>query len=168
MQNIIFVHGLESSGKGFKGRLLKSVFPDILTPDFKKSNEKIPMYELLEYRMAELNTILLEKKPWVIIASSFGGLMGMIFLLQNPSYVKKLILLAPFIVSRKLKPSMYKPVNVPVIVYHGKNDNVVQYKPARERAQHFFTNLEYNIVDDDHLLHNTVKSINWQKIIQNT
>lgn len=168
MQNIIFVHGLESSGHGFKGRFLKSLFPNILTPDFKRSNEYIPMYELLDYRMAELNAILLEKKPWVIIASSFGGLMAAIFVLENPNRVCQLVLLAPFIVSRKLKPRIYKPVDVPVIVYHGKNDKVVNYKSARERAQHFFTSLEYNIVDDDHKLKNTVKSINWQKIIQNT
>jgi len=168
MQNIIFVHGLESSGHGFKGRFLKKIFPDILTPDFKRSNEFIAMYELLDYRMAELNAILLEKKLWVIIASSFGGLMAAIFVLENPNRVCQLVLLAPFIVSRKLKPRMYKPVDVPVIVYHGKNDKVVNCKSARERAQHFFTNLEYNIVDDDHKLKSTVKSINWQKIIQNT
>jgi pimeloyl-ACP methyl ester carboxylesterase len=168
MQNIIFVHGLESSGQGFKGRFLKSIFPDILTPDFKKSDEGIPMYELLKYRMVELNAILNSKKSWIIIGSSFGALMSVIFVLKNPHKVRQLILLAPFIVSRKLKPNMYKPVDVPVKIFHGKNDRIVPYKPARERAQHFFTNLEYNIVDDNHLLHSTVKSLNWQKIILNT
>ena len=166
MQNIIFVHGLESSGHGFKGRFLKKLFPDILTPDFKKSNGIIPMYELLEYRMTELNAILNSKEFWIIIGSSFGGLMGSLYTLQNPNNVSKLILLAPFIVSRKLKPYMYKPVDVPVKVYHGKNDNIVPYKSARVRAQYFFTNIEYNVVDDDHLLHSTVKSLNWQKIIR--
>ena len=79
-----------------------------------------------------------------------------------------MILLAPFLVSRKLIPHLYKPINIPVIVYHGKNDKVVRYKMARERAKKFFTNLKYKIVDDDHRLKSTVKSINWQKIIQNT
>ncbi len=168
MQNIIFVHGLESSGQGFKGRFLKSVFPDILTPDFKKSDENIPMYELLEYRMAELNAILNSKKFWIIIGSSFGGLMASLIALSKPYKVSKLILLAPFLVSRKLKPSFYKAVDVPVIVYHGKNDTTVPYKPARERARYFFTNLEYNIVDDDHMLHQTVKAINWHNLILNS
>jgi len=168
MQNIIFIHGLESSGQGFKGRFLKTLFPNILTPDFKKVDENISMYELLEYRMTELNAILNSKKCWIIIGSSFGALMGAIFVLENPHKVCQLILLAPFIVSRKLKTYMYKPVDVPVKVYHGKNDRIVHYKPARERAQYFFTNLEYNIVDDDHRLHNTVKSLAWQKIILNT
>ncbi|MHA2267663.1 MAG: alpha/beta fold hydrolase [Promethearchaeota archaeon] len=165
MQNIIFIHGLESSGHRFKGRFLKTILPDILTPDFKKADKKIPMYELLNYRMVELNAILNSKKQWIMIGSSFGGLMASLYTLQNPSNVKQLILLAPFIVSRKLRLNMYKPVDVPVTVYHGKNDTTVRYKPTRERAQHFFSNLEYNIVDDDHFLHKTVTSINWKKLI---
>ena len=166
MQNIIFVHGLESSGQGFKGRFLKSVFPDILTPDFKKSDENIPMYELLEYRMAELNAILNSKKFWIIIGSSFGGLMASLIALSKPYKVSKLILLAPFLVSRKLKPSFYKAVDVPVIVYHGKNDKVVPFKPAQERAQKLFKNLTYNLVDDDHKLHHTVQNIDWLSLVQ--
>jgi alpha-beta hydrolase superfamily lysophospholipase len=123
------------------------------------------MYELLEYRMAELNDILGSKKSWTIIGSSFGGLMGCLWSLQNPNNVNQLILLAPFLVSRKLKPQMYRPINIPVIVYHGKNDKVVRYKMARERAKIFFTNLKYNIVDDDHKLKNTTKLIDWKEII---
>ena len=45
----IFIHGLESSGKGFKGRFFKEIFPEILTPDFRG--------ELFE-RMSELKKIL--------------------------------------------------------------------------------------------------------------
>ncbi len=46
MNNIIFVHGLESSGQGYKGIFLKRMFPDILTPDFKEFNPNILMYDL--------------------------------------------------------------------------------------------------------------------------
>jgi len=168
MQNIIFVHGLESSGKGFKGRLLKKIFPNIHTPDFKEFNPDISMYDLLKARMIELNSILNTKKNWIIIGSSFGGLMSVLYALQIPTNVKQLILLAPFLVSRKLKLNMYKPVDIPVTVYHGVNDKVVPYKPARERARYFFTNLEYNIVDDDHMLHKTVKAIDWHNLILNS
>ena len=62
---------------------------------------------------------------------------------------------------------MYKPINIPVIVYHGKNDKVVRYKMARERAKIFFTNLKYKIVDDDHGLKSTLKFINWKELILN-
>jgi alpha-beta hydrolase superfamily lysophospholipase len=165
MQNIIFIHGLESSGTGFKARLLREIFPNIHTPTFTESTPDTLMYDLLEVRMSELNTILNTKKKWIIIGSSFGGLMACLFTLNVPYKVIKLILLAPFLVSRKLKPIFYAPVDIPVIVYHGRNDRIVPYKQAQERATKFFTNLEYNIVDDDHSLHKTVKSLNWKKII---
>ena len=165
MRNVVFIHGLESSGKGFKGRFLKNVFQDILTPDFKESTPDITMYDLLKLRMIELNSLLKPRKPWVVIGSSFGGLMGAKYVLENPNNVCQLILLAPSLVSRKLKPHKYDPVDVPVIVYHGKNDKVVPFKPAQERAQKLFKNLSYNLVDDDHKLHKTVKTINWEKLI---
>ena len=31
---IIFIHGYESSGHGFKGNFLRTIFPNIITPDF--------------------------------------------------------------------------------------------------------------------------------------
>ena len=96
MQNIIFVHGLESSGHGFIGRFLKNLFPNILTPDFKKANDYIPMYELLKYRMVELKKILRGRSPWTLIGSSLGGLMVAIYALENPNRVSQLVLLAPF------------------------------------------------------------------------
>ncbi len=167
MPNIIFIHGLESSGHEFKGRLLKSAIPGILTPDFKEFDKKILIYDLFEYRMRELRSILKEKTPWTLIGSSLGGLMAAIAALEDPNKVCQLVLLAPFLLSRKLKPRMYKPIDIPVIAYHGKNDTVVRYKMARERAKIFFTNLKYNIVDDDHKLKSTVKSIDWQKLILN-
>ncbi|MFX1325196.1 MAG: alpha/beta hydrolase [Promethearchaeota archaeon] len=168
MQNVIFIHGLESSGKGFKGRLLQRAIPGIITPDFVKFKPDIAMYDLLELRMDQLRTIIDSKnQPWIIIGSSFGGLMGSLMTLSKPHNVSKLILLAPFLVSRKLKPHFYKPVDVPVIVYHGKNDKIVRFEPSQERAKKFFTNIEYNLVDDDHSLHNTVKLIDWEKLISN-
>jgi len=165
MQNIIFIHGLESTGKGYKARLLKDIFPNIHTPTFTESTPDILMYDLLEIRMSELNSILNTKKKWVIIGSSFGGLMATLFTLNVPYKVIKLVLLAPFLVSRKLKPTLYNPVNIPVIVYHGRNDRIVPYKQAQERATKFFSNLEYHIVDDDHTLHKTVKTLNWNNLI---
>lgn len=36
MQNIIFIHGLKSSGQGFKGRLFQKVIPGCLTPNFEE------------------------------------------------------------------------------------------------------------------------------------
>ncbi|MFW9865784.1 MAG: alpha/beta hydrolase [Candidatus Thorarchaeota archaeon] len=165
MQNIIFIHGLESSGKGFKGKLLKKTFPEILTPDFKAFNPEIPMDELLDIRMKELNLILATKKSWIIIGSSYGGLMATLYTLQNPDKVDRLILLAPFLTSQKLQQFFNRVVEIPVIVYHGRNDKVISHLSSRERAKRLFNNLEYNLVEDDHSLHKTVQIINWGEII---
>jgi len=165
MQNIIFIHGLESSGKGFKGRLFRKIFPRILTPDFKAFDPNISMDELLDIRMQELDLILATKKFWIIIGSSFGGLMATLYTLQNPDKVDRLILLAPFLTSHKLRPFFNKVIEIPVKVYHGKDDNVVPYLPSREKAKLLFSNLVYNIVDDDHSLHKTVQVINWGELV---
>ncbi|MFX0104166.1 MAG: alpha/beta fold hydrolase [Candidatus Hodarchaeota archaeon] len=167
MTNIIFIHGLESSGKGFKGRFLFKVLPGCITPDFEEYNPNISSKLLLEKRMKQLYLILNNKSPWIIIGSSFGGLMGALYTFQNPRNVSKLILLAPVLSIPKLSPKIYSPVNVPVIIFHGKNDKVVPIKQSRALAEKFFTNLVYNIVDDDHFLHKTVKSLNWKKLIEN-
>lgn len=163
--NIIFIHGLESSGKGFKAQYLQEIFPRILTPDFAKFDPEKSLRSLLFERMAQLITILEEKKNWIIIGSSFGGLMAALYTLQNPEKVERLILLAPSFDFDKLVDKKLNPVDIPVVVYHGNNDNVVPLNKSKERAEQFFNNLEYNVVDDDHYLHSTVKKINWKKLL---
>ncbi|MFX1308117.1 MAG: alpha/beta hydrolase [Promethearchaeota archaeon] len=166
-QNIIFIHGLESSGDGFKGLLLRKQLPGCLTPSFKPYIPKISIKKLLNDRMEQLIPILKDKTKWIIIGSSFGGLMGVLFTLKYPLKVSKLILLAPFLSISELIPKNFSPVNIPVIVFHGKNDNVVSINQSLSQAEILFKNLKYNIVDDDHSLHNTVEIIDWQKLIQN-
>lgn len=168
MQNIIFIHGLESSGEGFKARLFKKILPGCLTPNFKKYFKTISYNNLLEIRMAQLISILKEKKSWVIIGSSFGGLIGALYTCQFPKKVDMLILLAPALAASKLDPVKFSPVHVPVVIFHGKYDEIVPIKPTLSRAKQLFTNLKYNIVDDDHLLHSTVKNIDWVKLLKST
>lgn len=164
-KGIIFVHGLESSGKGFKGVYLKKLIAEILTPDFIEFDQKKSINDLLEKRMVQLKSILRERDLWILIGSSFGGLMGALYTLQNPKKVKKLILLAPYLAPSVLDLEKYNPVNVPVIAYHGKNDDVVPLKKSREQAYKLFTNIEYNSTNDDHRLHKTVKKIDWINLI---
>ncbi|MFX1328274.1 MAG: alpha/beta fold hydrolase [Promethearchaeota archaeon] len=166
MQNVIFIHGLESSGKGFKGQLLQKEITECITPDFEKYNPNISIELLLKIRMEQLYTILKDKQPWVIIGSSFGGLMATLYTLKNPEKVSKLILLAPYFLIPELNSKTYSPVNVPVVIFHGKNDRIVSSHQSRKYAEKLFTNLTYNIVDDDHFLHKTVVSIDWKLLIE--
>ncbi|MBD3340074.1 MAG: alpha/beta fold hydrolase [Candidatus Lokiarchaeota archaeon] len=163
--NIIFVHGLESSGHGFKGNLFRKVIPDILTPDLEPYQQRVNLKKLFENRMAQLNDILNKKSKWILIGSSFGGLMSALYTCKNPAKIKGLILLAPLLAIPSLNPQNYPSINVPVIVYHGKNDSVVSWKLSKERAEELFEDIEYNIVDDDHKLERTVKSLDWLGLI---
>ena len=165
MKNIIFIHGLESSGKGFKGVYLKKLIPEILTPDFIEFDQKKSINDLLEKRMVQLKSILRGKNSWILIGSSFGGLMGTLYTLQNPEKVKKLILLAPYLAPSVVDLEKFNPVDVPVIAYHGKNDDVVQFKTSREQAYKLFKNIEYKSTKDDHMLHKTVKKLDWKNLI---
>jgi predicted alpha/beta hydrolase family esterase len=165
-KNIIFIHGMESSGHGFKGNLFRERIPGILTPDFHEYSPEISYRELLKERYEQLIVILKEGEKWRIIGSSFGGLIATLYCLKYPKKVYKLILLAPFLAVPELDPSKYEKVDVPVIVFHGKNDKVISIKKTKPRAEALFNNLKYNIVDDDHMLHPTTESINWLNILE--
>lgn len=168
MLNIIFIHGLESSGDGFKGQYLRKIFPECLTPNFKPYSPKIPIKVLLSERMQQLLQILKGKMHYIIIGSSFGGLMATLYTLKNPSKVLKLILLAPYLSYQGLIPKNSAPIKVPVTIFHGKLDNIVQLNRSKACAEKLFTNLLYNIVDDDHSLQKTVKTLDWEKLIKNS
>ena len=167
MHNIIFIHGLVSSGDGFKGQLLRKTLPRCLTPNFTPFTQHKPIKILFKERMEQLIPILEEKSQWIIIGSSFGGLMATIFTLENPSKVSKLILLAPYLSIPLLDPEVYTSVDVPVLVYHGIYDEIVSFKRSQMLAEKLFTNLIYYKVDDDHTLKKTVKALKWKKIIKN-
>jgi len=147
----MFLHGLESSSQGRKARLLSAL--GVETPDFTGS---------LAERMAQLEPMLGEE-PWLLVGSSFGGLMAALWTLRHPERVSRLILLAPalhrpdFVVSR--------PVAVPTLLVHGERDQVVPHELARERAGLAFTQLRVEWVDDDHRLEATALRMDWPALL---
>jgi pimeloyl-ACP methyl ester carboxylesterase len=154
---LIFIHGLVSSGQGFKGTLFRQLFPDILTPDFEGP---------LQARMNQLSDILSDHPDWTIIGSSFGGLMGTIFTCQNPQRVEKLILLAPALIWPEFANDLPSPVSTPVVIYHGKHDDVIPLNLVRSLAEQVFLKLSFHVVDDDHRLRKTVQSIDWPALLK--
>ena len=154
---IIYLHGSESDSNSGKARQFREWFPGMLTPDFTGS---------FEDRMIQLQPILAGKSDWTIIGSSFGGLMGTVYTCNNPTRVRKLILLAPAILREPFGSFLdVQPASVPVIVIHGTRDDIVPLEAAREVAQTLFTNLSYIVVDDDHRLHKTLHELDWKKIL---
>jgi pimeloyl-ACP methyl ester carboxylesterase len=154
---LIFIHGLESSGQGTKAKLLRKKFPGMLTPDFPGG---------LNERMKILDSILREKTGWTIIGSSFGGLMGALFTCSNPGLVRKLVLLAPALVWPDFAQNPPGQVNVPTVIYHGRQDDLLPLETVRQLAQRAFTNLMFHAVDDDHRLLQTVQNIDWVSLLE--
>jgi pimeloyl-ACP methyl ester carboxylesterase len=115
--------------------------------------------------MAQLTSILSDQSDWIIIGSSLGGLMGTMFTCQHPQQVKKLILLAPALIWPEFTQALPPPVSMPVVIYHGQQDNLVRLDLMRPVAEQIFLNLTFHVVDDDHGLHKTVQAIDWAALL---
>ena len=156
-ENLIFIHGLEGSSQGIKASLLRGLFPAILTPDFPGS---------LDQRLAQLNGILGAQWNWRIIGSSLGGLMAAMFASRHPEQVKRLVLLAPVLIWPDFAENLPAHIDVPTIIYHGRQDTLVPLTPVQELAERVFRDLKFHAVDDDHGLYKTVHTIDWPALLE--
>lgn len=155
-QRRILLHGLEGSSQGYKANYLRNVVPGLLTPDFRGS---------LSERMEQLHAILGVKTDWTVIGSSFGGLMGALFTCQHPQQVRRLILFAPALIWPEFANDLPNPVPNPTIIFHGDRDEVIPLDLVQSLAERVFTNLQFNVVRDDHRLRKTVSSIDWKALV---
>jgi pimeloyl-ACP methyl ester carboxylesterase len=119
----------------------------------------------LENRMIRLGRELDRKVNLILVGSSFGGLMAAIHTCTHPKSVQRLILLAPALNLPDFEPHLAKAVTTPVIIYHGRNDDVVPIAPVMAIAEKVFANLEYHAVDDDHSLHETFAGMDWDRLL---
>jgi len=119
----------------------------------------------LPERMKKLEEILRGETAIRMVGSSFGGLMGTIFAMENEPRVKRLTLLAPAINLIEFTPFKKKTVTIPVSIYHGSADDVIPVEEVEPIARKCFTDLSFHVVDDDHFLHRTFKSINWDELL---
>ena len=71
----VFLHGLDSSGSGTKGRFFSTRYPDMMRPDFNGT---------LQERMTHLRKLLGDGGQFIIFGSSFGGLMGACLAMDQP------------------------------------------------------------------------------------
>jgi pimeloyl-ACP methyl ester carboxylesterase len=157
-KRIIYLHGLDSNSQTYKAALIRAIYPDLITPDFAGS---------LEERMQQLYPILGGSSNWTLIGSSFGGLMAALFTTQHPGRVRKLILLAPALMLPEFAEHLpTKPITVPTVIVHGRQDTVVPLEQITPLAEKAFRYLTYHIVDDDHRLHQTADALDWKSLIQ--
>jgi predicted esterase len=158
MKNItVFIHGLESSALGTKGQYFRQHFPQMIIEDFMGD---------FKARMDKLNAILQGKENLVIVGSSYGGTMAVQYALDNEKNIKKLILLAPALHLNELSLPSHKVFHIPIIIYHGLHDNVVEPYLVEKIARKYFVNLQHHFVEDDHSLHDTFPSLGWRTLLE--
>ncbi len=153
-----FLHGLDSSGQGTKGRYFGTHFPWIERPDFSGS---------LEERLETFSRLANGKDRLTLIGSSYGGLMAAVFAIRQTRRVTRLILFAPALNYEKFTPPA-KKIPTPTLLYIGKQDNVTPVDQVVPLAKKTFANMELHITNDDHMLHSTFHQLNWQKILEST
>jgi predicted esterase len=91
--------------------------------------------------------------------------MGALFTCQHPLQVRKLVLLAPALTLPEFAASLPAPVDVPTIIIHGAQDDIVPLEPTRKLATQVFRNLEHHSVEDGHRLENTAMKLDWQALL---
>jgi predicted esterase len=155
--NLVFIHGLESTSQGTKGRFFRRTFPEMIIEDYAGS---------FDQRMKKLSGLLAGKNDLILVGSSYGGLMAAQFALQNEKRVKRLILLAPALNVPEFCVRAQQQLHLPVIIYHGINDNIVDPYIVQRIAGKVFRQLEHHLVDDDHSLHNIFETLDWAKLLQ--
>lgn len=154
-----FLHGLDSSSNGTKGRYFKSNYPDFIVPDFEGS---------LEMRLQKLESLCSaangEDEPVVLVGSSFGGLMAACFAVKNPKRTARLILMAPALNFPGLEIPAAK-IAVPTYLLIGSRDSVTPANKVIPIAKQTFAHLEIYLVDEDHLLHKSFPTLDWNTLL---
>lgn len=153
--DIYFLHGLDSSGSGTKGQFLANHFPHVKRPDFSGS---------LADRLEQLNNLCRNSNSLILIGSSYGGLMATCHAIDNPQSVIRLILLAPALNYENYRPPAHA-LSIPTILVIGEHDTVTPPNPVVALAEATFSHLDTHIMDDDHLLHKSFQTLDWQKML---
>ena len=152
----IFIHGLESNNRGTKSIFFREKYPDMIIPHFTGD---------LQERMEKLKGVLTGKSGIRIVGSSFGGLMASLFSMQYEPRVERMILLAPAINLKEFSHHRGRTISIPVWIYHGSADQVIPLREVEPVAKRTFQNLSFQMVEDDHFLHKTFKTIDWDKLL---
>jgi predicted esterase len=153
---LVFIHGLESTAQGTKGQFFRRFFPQMIIEDYTGD---------FATRMRKLDTLFPGKNDLILVGSSYGGLMATQYAIDNEDKVKKMILLAPALNLLEFKPPVHAKLPLPVIIYHGTGDDIVDPYNVKTIALKYFSNLEHHLVDDDHSLHKTFPILDWKKLL---
>lgn len=153
--SVCFLHGLESSSGGTKGRWLAERFPAIRMRDYHGD---------LAERLDQLTEQVTGLDDLVLIGSSFGGLMAACFAARHPDRCRRLVLLAPALNFAGYRPPP-APLDVETVVVVGTRDTVCPPALVLPLARSTFCRLEVRLEADDHLLHRVFPRLDWHRLI---
>ena len=156
MVSRIFLHGLDSSGSGTKGRFFSVRYPDMVRPDF---------HGTLQERLRQLYGLVEKATDLVVVGSSFGGLMAACLAIDQPEKTRRLVLLAPALNFTEYRVPK-QPIETETVLIIGSGDEVTPPDIVVPAAQASFSHLTVNIVTDDHLLHNTYQNLDWDCLLR--
>lgn len=140
-----FAHGLESSARGTKARILAEHF-DAVTPEMDTAD--------FEACVAVHAAALRSFRPDVLVGSSFGGAVA-VELLSRGLWRGPTLLLAQAAVRRC--PDARLPGSVPVWLVHGLRDSIVAPEDSRRLVETApSASVRLIEVDDDHRLARSV------------
>jgi alpha-beta hydrolase superfamily lysophospholipase len=151
----LFLHGLDSSGMGTKGRFFSKYHVDVERPDFDGT---------LGQRLDTLRQHVSGQDQLILVGSSFGGLMAACLASEMPERIKRLVLLAPALNFHEYRPPEEK-IPPETLLVIGKNDVVTPPGLVIPAAEASFSNLQISLVDDDHLLHNSFVHLDWARLL---
>lgn len=156
---LVFIHGLESTSQGTKAKYFRKAFPEMIIEDYTGD---------FQTRMNKLTHILEGKDNLILVGSSYGGLMAAQYARDHEAQVRKLILIAPALILEGFETAAAKPIKIPVVIYHGTRDDVVNPDEVKVVAGKAFANLDHHLVDDDHPLNNVFPQLNWSNLLEQT
>jgi 8-oxo-dGTP pyrophosphatase MutT (NUDIX family) len=152
---MFFLHGLDSSGQGNKGRFFAEHFPHIHCPNFEGT---------LADRLHQLTDLCQGLSNLILVGSSFGGLMATCYAVDFPVKIARLILLAPALNFGEFHPPLEK-LQIPTTLIIGKEDTVTPPAQVLPLAQQTFANLEIRIEEDDHMLQKSFSTMPWHELL---
>ena len=155
--SLVFIHGLESTSRGTKAQYFRRLFPKMIIKDYTGD---------FPTRMKKLRSLLEGKNNLILVGSSYGGLMAAHYAVENEDRVKKLILIAPALTLEGFENAVSRPLNMPVVIYHGRQDDVVDPPAVKAIAEKSFRRLTHHLVDDDHPLNRVFPQINWTELLE--
>ena len=151
----IFLHGLDSSIQGTKGRWFARHFPAMRMQDYSGS---------LEERLAQLRAQCQGLSRLVLVGSSFGALMATCHAIRYPAQCERLILLAPALNFAEFAPPAEK-ILTPTRIIIGRDDVVTPPALVLPLAERTFAAAEIDLVEDDHMLHRVFSQLDWPTLL---